>query len=140
MIVAVVGIAGSATESSLGRLTRNDEHRLRLDLGAIVVVVVIVITTPFVSETKWAREAKRVRLRGPTRIRTRARAPSLIAEGGGAAEPGDCTDTDSSSQHFFLFQNLISRRERVRGELKLLIKREERMGKQKAKADGKVVV
>ena len=114
MIVAVVGIAGSATESSSGRLTRNDEHRLRLDLnldlGAIVVVVVI--TTPFVSETKWAREAKRARLRGPTRIRTRARAPSLIAEGGGAAEPGDCTDTDSSSQHFFLFHNLISRRER----------------------------
>ena len=104
MIVAVVGIAGSATESSTGRLTRNDEHRLRLDLGAIVVVVVvIVITTPFVSETKWAREAKRVRLRGPTRIRTRARAPSLIAEGGGAAEPGDCTDTDSSSQHFFFY-------------------------------------
>ena len=115
MIVAVVGIAGSATESSSGRLTRNDEHRLRLDLGAIVVVVVvIVITTPFVSETKWAREAKRVRLRGPTRIRTRARAPSLIAEGGGAAEPGDCTDTDSSSQHFFLFHNSISRRERER--------------------------
>ena len=104
MIVAVVGIAGSATESSSGRLTRNDEHRLRLDLGAIVVVVVvIVITTPFVSETKWAREAKRVRLRGPTRIRTRARAPSLIAEGGGAAEPGYCTDTESSSQHFFFF-------------------------------------
>lgn len=97
MIVAVVGIAGSATESSSGRLTRNDEHRLRLDLGAIVVV--IVITTPFVSETKWAREAKRVRLRGPTR----ARAPSLIAEGGGAAEPGYCTDTESSSQHFFFF-------------------------------------
>ena len=118
MIVAIVGIAGSATESSSGRITRNDEHRLRfrldLDLGAII------ITTPFVSETKWAREAKRVRLRGPTR----ARAPSLIAEGGAAAEPGDCTDTDSSSQHFlflFLFYNLISRRERetVRGELKL---------------------
>ena len=116
MIVAVVGIAGSATESSSGRLTRNDEHRLRLDLGAIVVVVVvIVITTPFVSETKWAREAKRVRLRGPTRIRTRARAPSLIAEGGGAAEPGDCTDTDSSSQHFFFISQFnFSKRERDR--------------------------
>ena len=113
MIVAVVGIAGSATKSSLGRLTRNDEHRLRLDLGAIVVV--IVITTPFVSETKWAREAKRVRLRGPTRIRTRARAPSLIAEGGGAAEPGDCTDTDSSSQHFFFISQFnFSKRERDR--------------------------
>lgn len=99
MMVAIVGIAGSATESSLGRFTRNDEHRLRLDLGAIAVV----ITTPFASETKWAREAKRVRLRGPTRTRrTRTRAPTLIAEGG-AAQPGNCTDTDSSSQHFFIY-------------------------------------
>lgn len=101
MMVAIVGIAGSATKSSLGRLTRNDEHRLRLDLGAIVVVVVI--TTPFASETKWAREAKRVRLRGPTRTRrTRTRAPTLIAEGG-AAQPGNCTDTDSTTQHFLFY-------------------------------------